>query len=68
MGRRIGAAVGIAVAGALALAGCGAAASSGSSSPTGKPVSGGDLVIARSADIIAMDKTTTFDNNSLRVM
>jgi peptide/nickel transport system substrate-binding protein len=68
MGRRMGVAIGVAVAGALALAGCGGAGSAASSSSTGKPVTGGDLVIARSADIIAMDKTTTFDNNSLRVM
>lgn len=69
MGRRIGAAVAIAVAGSLALGGCsGASSAQTTSSSGGAPVTGGNLVIARSADIISMDKTTTFDNNSIRVM
>jgi peptide/nickel transport system substrate-binding protein len=54
---------------ALALGGCGAAGGGdGGADAGGAPVKGGDLTMARSADIIAMDKTTTFDNNSIRVM
>ena len=34
---------------------------------TGTPVSGGDLVIARAADALAMNNTNTFDNNSIFV-
>jgi peptide/nickel transport system substrate-binding protein len=51
---------------AVILAGC-----SSSSGPTGSSATasaGGDLTIARSADAISMDKTTTFDNNSIYVM
>ena len=58
------AAIALATTATLALAACGGA----SSSSDGGAATGGDLVIARSADIIAMDKTTTFDNNSIRVM
>lgn len=53
---------------ALALGGCGAAGSDDGADAGGAPAKGGDLTMARSADIIAMDKTTTFDNNSIRVM
>lgn len=42
-------------------AGSGASSSGGSSSAT----AGGDLVIARAADAISMNNTTTFDNNSI---
>jgi peptide/nickel transport system substrate-binding protein len=59
------AAIALATTATLALAACGGG---GSSSSDGGTATGGDLVIARSADIIAMDKTTTFDNNSIRVM
>lgn len=69
MKRRIGAVIAVAAAAAMVLGGC-STASSGSSAAgaNGKPAKGGDLTIARSADIISMDKTDTFDNNSLRVM
>jgi len=56
---------------ALALGGCGAAGGSAggaSGASSGTPTKGGDLTVAWSADIISMDKTTTFDNNSIRVM
>lgn len=57
--------VAIAASTALLLTGCG-----GGSAPaaSGGSTKGGDLVIARAADIISMDNTTTFDNNSIRVM
>jgi peptide/nickel transport system substrate-binding protein len=55
----------LAVISALAvLAGCGSA-SSGSAS--GSPTSGGDLVIARTADSQSMNNTTVFDNESIWV-
>jgi peptide/nickel transport system substrate-binding protein len=66
MKRRIGIAVALATAAALILSAC--STGTGSTAQSGTPTKGGDLVIARSADIIAMDKTSTFDNNSLRVM
>jgi peptide/nickel transport system substrate-binding protein len=54
---------------AVTLAACGSGTSSASSSSgSSAPVNGGDLTIARSQDIISMDKTTTFDNNSIYVM
>ncbi|GAA4264616.1 ABC transporter substrate-binding protein [Frondihabitans peucedani] len=53
---------------ALALGGCSAGGGGGSSAASGKPTKGGDLTMAWSADIISMDKTMTFDNNSIRVM
>jgi peptide/nickel transport system substrate-binding protein len=60
---------GIATAAAVALTACGGGGSSASGSgDSSSPVSGGDLTIARSQDIISMDKTTTFDNNSIYVM
>ena len=37
----------------------------GSESSGGAPRAGGDLVIARAADAISMNNTTTFDNNSI---
>jgi len=58
---------GIAAVATVALAACGGGASSSSGSG-GAPVAGGTLTIARSQDIISMDKTTTFDNNSIYVM
>jgi peptide/nickel transport system substrate-binding protein len=68
MKKRLGVAIAAVVAvAALTLSGCSAASTSTSSSSS-KPTKGGNLVMARSADIISMDKTTTFDNNSLRVM
>jgi peptide/nickel transport system substrate-binding protein len=51
----------------LALAGCSGGGTSTSSSG-GAPTKGGNLTIARSADIVSMDNTDTFDNNSIRVM
>jgi peptide/nickel transport system substrate-binding protein len=60
--------VAVAAAAALVLGGCSTANSSSASSASGKPVEGGNLVIARSQDIISMNATDTFDNNSLRVM
>src|SRR3981081_2946138 len=66
MRRRLPVVVALATTMALALGACGGTASTGGQ--TGTPVAGGDLVMARSADIISMDKTTTFDNNSIRVM
>ncbi|SDY12816.1 peptide/nickel transport system substrate-binding protein [Modestobacter sp. DSM 44400] len=62
---------GIAAVAAVTLAACGGGSSGGSSSSaagSSGPVEGGDLTIARAADIISMDKTTTFDNNSIYVM
>src|ERR1700759_4948575 len=51
------------------LAACGSSGSSSSSSGSsgGKPVSGGDLVIARTADSQSMNNTTVFDNESIWV-
>lgn len=73
MSRRVGAAgVATSVVAALALASCsgggGTTPVGGAGAATGAPVKGGTLTMARSADIISMDKTTTFDNNSIRVM
>jgi peptide/nickel transport system substrate-binding protein len=59
---------GIAAVAAMALAACGSGASGGSGDGGGAAKAGGDLTIARAADIISMDKTTTFDNNSIFVM
>ncbi|MGN6332166.1 MAG: ABC transporter substrate-binding protein [Motilibacteraceae bacterium] len=61
---------GVAAFTAVALAACGggSAGNSAQGAPAGSGKSGGDLTIARSADIISMDKTTTFDNNSIYVM
>lgn len=53
---------------AVALAACGGGSSSSAGDNGGEPVQGGDLTIARAADAISMDKTTTFDNNSIYVM
>ncbi len=47
----------------LALAAC----SGGTAQTGGGSSSGGDLTIARAADAISMDNTTTFDNNSIFV-
>ncbi|MCU1615203.1 MAG: appA [Frankiales bacterium] len=58
---------GIAAVATVALAACGGAAGSRASGSSA-PVDGGDLTIARAQDIISMDKTTTFDNNSIYVM
>jgi peptide/nickel transport system substrate-binding protein len=50
------------------LAACGSSGSSSSSgSSGGKPVSGGNLVIARTADSQSMNNTTVFDNESIWV-
>ena len=51
------------------LAACGSSGSSSSSSGSsgGKPVSGGNLVIARTADSQSMNNTTVFDNESIWV-
>ncbi len=70
MNKQIGVAIAAAAtAAALILSGCSAnSVTPASSSSSSAPAKGGDLVIARAADIISMDKTMTFDNNSLRVM
>jgi peptide/nickel transport system substrate-binding protein len=60
--------VGIAAVAALALTACGGGGSSDAGASGGKPAEGGDLTIARQADILSMDKTTTFDNSSIYVM
>lgn len=52
---------GLVVAAALALAGC----SDGGTSSTSGPAEGGDLIIARPADAVSMNNTTTFDNPSI---
>ncbi|AMM21655.1 hypothetical protein AX769_17775 [Frondihabitans sp. PAMC 28766] len=68
MKKRLGVVIAAVVtAAALTLSGC-SAGGGGSTSSSGKPTKGGNLVMARSADIISMDNTTTFDNNSIRVM
>jgi peptide/nickel transport system substrate-binding protein len=51
-------------------AGCGSSGSSSTNGPpastaSGKPVYGGDVIIARSADSQSMDATTVFDNESI---
>lgn len=67
MKKRLGVVIAAVVtAAALTLSGC--SAGSGSTSTSSKPAKGGNLVMAWSADIISMDNTTTFDNNSIRVM
>ncbi|QNG35528.1 ABC transporter substrate-binding protein [Geodermatophilaceae bacterium NBWT11] len=59
----------IAVVAAVALTACGGGSDSSSAGGgSSEPVMGGDLTIARAADAISMDKTTTFDNNSIYVM
>ncbi len=60
--------IAVAAAAVLALGACSSGAGTGATGSSGTPTKGGDLVIARSQDIISMDKTSTFDNNSLRVM
>ncbi len=61
--------VAIFAAATVALTACGGGSSGSSTAGGGSgPVSGGDLTIARAADAISMDKTTTFDNNSIYVM
>jgi peptide/nickel transport system substrate-binding protein len=61
---------GIAASAAVALTACGGGggSSASGSADSSSPVNGGTLTIARSQDIISMDKTTTFDNNSIYVM
>ena len=61
---------GIAAVATIVLAACGSSdgAGGGGASGSGAPVDGGDLTIARAADILSMDKTTTFDNSSIYVM
>jgi peptide/nickel transport system substrate-binding protein len=62
---------GTAVAALAVLAGCGSGSgssgtsSSGSGGSAGAPVSGGDLVIARTQDSQSMNATTVFDNESI---
>lgn len=58
----------VAAAATVALAACGGGSGGSGASGSDAPVEGGDLTIARAADIISMDKTTTFDNNSIYVM
>ena len=68
MRRKFGMAVAIATAVTLALGACSSAGAGGTTASGGGPTKGGNLVIARSQDIISMDALDTFDNNSLRVM
>ena len=57
-----------AVAVAASLAACGSSGSGGSGgTAAAKPVDGGDLVIARTADSQSMNNTTVFDNESIWV-
>src|SRR6478609_9250843 len=58
---------GIAAVATVALAACGGGTATSGSGGSSAPVDGGTLTIARAADIISMDKTTTFDNNSIYV-
>jgi peptide/nickel transport system substrate-binding protein len=67
---------GIAVTALAVLAGCGSSGSGGSSggggtgatgTSAGKPVRGGNLIIARTADSQSMNNTTVFDNESIWV-
>jgi peptide/nickel transport system substrate-binding protein len=54
----------------IVLAGCGSgggSSSGGSAGGAGKPVRGGDLVLARTADSQSMNATTVFDNESIWV-
>jgi peptide/nickel transport system substrate-binding protein len=65
MRTRIG--VAIAVTAALTLGGC--SAGGGGSTESGSAAAvGGDLVMARGADIQSLNKTTIFDNNTIRVI
>ncbi|MDT7572023.1 MAG: peptide/nickel transport system substrate-binding protein, partial [Actinomycetota bacterium] len=61
---------GIAVVATIVLAACGSGDGDGGGgkSDSSAPVDGGDLTIARQADILSLDKTTTFDNSSIYVM
>ena len=59
-------AVAVAAVTTAALAGC--SAGGASPSATGAVTKGGDLKIAWSADIIGVDQTRLFDNNSIRVI
>ena len=70
MSRRVGAAVAASVVTALALTSCSGGGTTGTSGAaggsTGAPVKGGTLANrARSADIISMDKTNDFQNESI---
>jgi peptide/nickel transport system substrate-binding protein len=60
--------IGIAAVAALALTACGGGSSDSSTGGDAASAEGGDLTIARQADILSMDKTTTFDNSSIYVM
>jgi peptide/nickel transport system substrate-binding protein len=62
--------VGIAAAAAVTLAACGGGSTGSSSSGASGSAAaeGGNLTIARQADILSLDKTTTFDNSSIYVM
>jgi peptide/nickel transport system substrate-binding protein len=66
--RNRAAAIAATAAAALVLAGCSAGGSADTGSAAGGHPKGGVLTMARSADIISMDNTTTFDNNSIHVM
>ena len=68
MNRRIGLVVAVATVAVLGLGGCSATSTPADSTTSNSPVRGGTLRMAWSADVISMDKTTTFDNNSVRVM
>ncbi len=58
----------VAAATALALSGCSSSTPASNAAASSSPVKGGALTMAWSADVLSMDKTTTFDNNSIRVM
>jgi peptide/nickel transport system substrate-binding protein len=59
---------GLAATATVALTACGGGAAGSSDSGGSAPVTGGNLTMARAQDIISMDKTMTFDNNSIYVM
>ena len=51
--------------GAACSSNSGVAAGAAAPAPAGKPQSGGDVTIARTADSQSMDKTNVFDNESI---
>jgi peptide/nickel transport system substrate-binding protein len=65
MNRRTPAAAAAAAALSLVLAGCGTGGGSGVGL---SPTSGQNLVVARAGDVLSLDATDTFDNNSIYVM
>lgn len=62
--------VGFAATGAILVSACGTVGGSASApaAPSGKPVHGGNLIIARASDSQSMNNTTVFDNESIWVL